>query len=271
MATKTETIEKNGIITRIKDFIKRYTDKRFSTVAGTLVYFLLMSIAPFILWLTLLFGSGKLDVILENELLSGIAPFLGYLKNAAESAASGVSFLFLATTLYSSTNFFYHLRRSGEIIYESDKVKGGIKLRLISLLLIAATILFVAALATAYVVGARFLERYIGKIGSMTVQFIVMAVLLFAMSLILNLFACPFKARFKNIIGGCLITTGLWVLFMGLFRVYTYFSSPERLYGKIASIIVFLLWCYIMACCFVIGMVHNGLHSPKEESESILK
>lgn len=259
------------MITKIREFIKRYTDRRFSTVAGTLVYFLLMSIAPFILWLTLIFGSGKLDAILENDLLEGIAPFLTYLKSSAESAASGVSIIFLATTLYSSTNFFYHLRRSGEIIYESASVKGGIKLRLISLLLIAATIIFVAVLTAAGVVGTRFFERYFNKVISAIIQFALLSVITFAVALLLNLFACPFKARFKNILPGCLITTALWIVFMGAFGIYTHFSSPERLYGKIASIIVFLIWCYIMACCFVIGMVHNGLHCPKEKSDSILK
>lgn len=259
------------MLTKIREFIKRYTDRRFSTIAGTLVYFLLMSIAPFILWLTLIFGSGKLDAILENDLLEGIAPFLRYLTSSAESAASGVSFFFLATTLYSSTNFFYHLRRSGEIVYESDKVKGGLKLRLISLLLIAATIIFVAVLAAAGVVGTRFLERYFNKIISGIIQFAVLSALLFVVSLILNLFACPFKARIKNILPGCLITAGLWIIFMLAFGLYTHFSSPERLYGKIAAVIIFLIWCYVMACCFVLGMVHNGLHCPKEKSKSILK
>ena len=38
------------------------------------------------------------------------------------------------------------------------------------------------------------------------------------------------------------------------------FASPEKLYGKIASLIVFLLWCYVMMCCFVIGMINNRRH-----------
>ena len=115
---------------KIIETFKLYSDKRFSTIAGTLVYFLLMSIAPFTLWLTLVFGNVDVERFLSNELFESISPFLRSLKHSAESAASGAGLIFLATSLYSSTNFFYHLRRSGEIIYDSPRVRGGFKLRL---------------------------------------------------------------------------------------------------------------------------------------------
>ena len=125
------------------NLFKYFSDKRFSTIAGTLVYFLLMSIAPFSLWLTLVFGNVSINVerIMSHELFENVSPFLHYLKSSAEGAASGAGIILLVTTLYSSTNFFYHFRRSGEIIYNSSRVKGGIKLRLVSLLLIFITFL----------------------------------------------------------------------------------------------------------------------------------
>nr|MDE6505061.1 YihY/virulence factor BrkB family protein [Clostridia bacterium] len=134
------------MLNKIITTFRYYSDKRFSTIAGTLVYFLLMSIAPFLLWLTLVFGDVHIEEFLNHNFLESVSPFLKYLKDSAESAASGAGIVLLITSLYSSTNFFYHLRRSGEIIYDSARVKGGLKIRIASLFLIIAAIILVASI-----------------------------------------------------------------------------------------------------------------------------
>ena len=53
------------------------------------MYFLLMSIAPFILWLTLVFGSVDTEQLLSSGLFESISPVLRYLKESAESAVGG--------------------------------------------------------------------------------------------------------------------------------------------------------------------------------------
>lgn len=237
---------------------KYYSDKRFSTVAGTLVYFLLMSIAPFLLWLTLVFGNVDIERFLSHELFESVSPFLRYLKSAAESAAGGAGAVLLATSLYSSTNFLYHLRRSGEIIYNSPRRKAGFKLRLASLALIAAAIFLVAAMAGLSVTGTVFLDRFLPFWLSKLVSCSFVTALAFAVALVLNLFACPYKIKAGDAVTGSLLTTALWLIFFIGFGVYVQLASPERLYGRIASLIVFLLWCYVMMCCFVVGMIHNG-------------
>ena len=237
---------------------KYYTDKRFSTIAGTLVYFLLMSIAPFILWLTLVFGNVDVERFLSHELFESVSPVLRYMKHSAESAARGAGIIFIITSLYSSTNFFYHLRRSGEIIYETKRVKGGFKIRIVSLILIIAAILLVALTASVSVTGSKILNDFLPKTLSDIISLLFLTVLAFFVAVVLNLVACPYRMKFSQTISGSLLTTGLWLVFLVGFGIYTQFADPERLYGKIAALIVFLLWCYIMMCCFVIGMINNG-------------
>ncbi len=93
-----------------------------------MAFFLVLSIVPFLFWLTLIFGRLNIDYdqIFELEIFSGIRDFLFYLRDSAQSATVGASVILLATTLYSSTNLFYHMRRSGEIIYDYKRKKGGI-------------------------------------------------------------------------------------------------------------------------------------------------
>lgn len=254
----------------IIETIKYFSDKRFSTIAGTLVYFLLMSITPFILWLTLFLGNVDIERILSHELFESISPILRHLKASAESAASGAGIILLVTTLYSSTNFFYHLRRSGEIIYNSSRVKGGIKLRLVSLMLIFLTIILTAILAAVSIIGLWFLDKYIPFYIADIISYIFITSAAFAIILVLNIFACPYKIKAGEAVSGSLLTIALWLVFLIGFTVYLQFANPEKLYGKIASLIIFLLWCYLMMGSFVVGIIYNGMYKSKKEYKALL-
>lgn len=254
----------------IVDTYKKYSDKRYSTIAGTLVYFLLMSITPFFLWLTLVLGNVDFKQLFSLEIFDGIRPLLSYLKQSAESAAGGAGIVLLVTSLYSSTNFFFHLRRSGEIVYDSPRVKGGIKLRLISLLLIVILIALIAVLAAVAFAGSYVLEQFLPAWLSDSVALIFVTAVAFAVALILNIFACPYKIKMSEAISGSLLTTELWLIFSIGFAIYLGFANPEKLYGRIASVIIFLLWVYIMMCCFVVGMINNGSYMQKKRYKKLL-
>jgi len=255
---------------KIIETFKYYTSQRFSTIAGTLVYFLLMSIAPFLLWLTLVFGNVDIERFLSHELFNSISPFLRYLKDSAESAAGGAGLILLATSLYSSTNFFFHLRRSGEIIYGSKRTKGGIKLRIASLVLIILTIVLVALIAAVSATGSKMLEGFVPYYVSDIIICVFITGCAFFAAVVMNIFACPYKLTFDDVLTGSLLTTALWLLFFMGFAVYTQFARPERLYGRIASLIIFLIWCYMMMCCFVVGVINNGSYKTKKEYKTLM-
>ena len=255
---------------KLIDTIKFFSNKQFSTIAGTLVYFLLMSIAPFTLWLTLVFGNVNAEKVLSHELLQSVSPFLRQLKSSAESAAGGAGIILLVTTLYSSTNFFYHLRRSGEIIYGSAKRKSGFKLRLIALLLIFSTFLLGAVIAALTVTGKWLLEKLLPFYIADVISYVFLTALAFLVALVLNLFACPYRLKAEEAVTGSLLTTALWLICLIGFTIYLQFASPEKLYGKIASLIIFLLWCYVMMTCFVIGIIYNGSFKRRNEYKVLL-
>ena len=263
-------IANNICMGKLIDVVKHFSDKRFSTIAGTLVYFLLMSIAPFILWLTIVFGSIDFERFLSNELFESVSPVLRYLKDSAENAASGAGIVFLVTTLYSSANFFYHLRRSGEIVYASERNKHGIKLRLVSMFLIILAVVLIAVTAGIAVTGKWILDEFLPFYISDTVSYIFLTATAFATILVLNIFACPYKLKAEDMVPGSLLTIGLCIIFLIGFTVYVQFADPERLYGKIASLIIFLLWCYAMMCCFVIGLIYNSTFKVERTYKTLL-
>ena len=144
---------------------RAFSAHRATTVAGTLVFFLIMSLVPFVFWLTLLFGGNTaiLDRVLELELFGWARDFLGFLQTNAQGATAGASIFLIATTLWSSSAFFYHLRRSGEIIYSEARPRRGWKVRLGAIGLTLLLMLTFAVAGAAFRVGAE-LKIFLGGI-----------------------------------------------------------------------------------------------------------
>ena len=113
-------------------------------------------------------------------------------------------------------------------------MKGGIKLRIISLMLIAATIILVALTAAVSVAGTALLNAVLPEIVSRIISMVFISALAFVVALVLNLVACPYKLKVYEVLTGSLLTTALWLIFSVGFGVYSIFANPERLYGRIA-------------------------------------
>lgn len=243
--------------------IKYFSDKRFTTLAGTLVYFLLMSVTPFLFWLTFLLGEIDLSGIVSHDLFQAIAPMLEYLENSAKGAAGSAGIILLLTSLWSSTNFFYHLRRSGEIIFDSN-LKRGLSLRLSSLFAVFFTILLIALATAVPFLSYNVLENIMPKFVADAISLTFITMFAYFAAFFLNKFACPYKLEFEDAAAGALLTVLLWILFAAGFSVYLTFANPQKLYGAITAVIVFLLWCYLMVNSLVIGIIYNGkyFHAP---------
>lgn len=253
----------------LEDF-KYFSDKRFSTLSGTLVYFLLMSVTPFLFWLTLLVGDVDLSFITSHEIFSAVEPVIDYLQSAARSATGGAGIILIFTTLWSSTNFFYHLRRSGEIIYEVNFQRGGLRLRAYSLLIVFAVILAISLAAVVPVFSVAFLVNIMPEPIAQVISTLFLVMFAFIAAYLLNIFACPYRLRFDDAAAGVLLTVTLWVLCAVGFSIYLKFATPQKLYGAIAAVIVFLLWCYLMVNSLVIGMIYNGRYSLRTACKSLM-
>lgn len=242
---------------KVVEEIKYFSDKRFSTLAGTLVYFLLMSVTPFFFWLALIVGEIDLSVFTDNEIFAAVTPVLEYLQTSATGATGGAGVILLVTSLWSSTNFFYHLRRSGEIIYDNQLIKSGLSLRFSSLLAVFAAIVLIAFAAAVPFLGLGVLTNIMPAWVAQCISIIFLTMSAFFIALLLNIFACPYNLGFENTVPGVFLTVALWLVFAVGFTVYLRFADPQRLYGAIAAVIVFLLWCYLMVNSLVIGIIYN--------------
>lgn len=229
---------------------------RYTTVAGTLTFFLVLAAVPFLFWLILLVGStGYAEQLASLELFGWAKDLLVYLTVHAQEAEGAAGVFFLVTTLWSVSGFFYHLRRSGEIVYEYREVKHGWKVRLSAVALTFAVLLYFAAAGACMFAGALWASRLPPVLGY-PFKYFLLFFLGFLAAWMLNAYVCPYRLRPADTAKGSLLTAALWLLFSAAFSVYLRFSGSEKLYGALSLVVAFLLFLYWMMICFTVGMIY---------------
>lgn len=257
-----------GIWKRIWQYIsgqyRQLSEKKYTTLAGTLVFFLLMSLVPMLFWATLLLG--KLQVETTVFALPGMEQFseiFEYIRREAQNATSGASVFLLITSLYSATTLFYQMRKSGEIIYGTSSLSGGLQTRLGALALLFLMMSLIALTLMGFTSVSFFLGSLFGEGWEAPVRYILLLLLAFLLVFFLNLYICPYPAPPKCFWLGSLLTVAAWAVSLLGFTVYLRLGNLDRLYGALSAVIVFLLWLYVMTICFISGVIFN---SQKVES-----
>jgi membrane protein len=245
----------------LKDKYDLITLKKYTTLAGTLVFFLIMSIVPLSFWVTLIVGKLPIDTerIFSLPVFESVKDVLLYVREEAINATASVSILLLVTTLYSSTTLFYQMRHSGELIYNyRQKKRKGWRLRIGAFVLMFIVIGVVLAFAICFALGSFLFAKYLSSGWETFADYALLITLAFALVLLLNAYVCPYKTKIRFFIPGALVTVGAWVVVVFGFAVYLRFGNVSRLYGALSALIVFLLWLYVLMICFIVGVILNS-------------
>lgn len=250
--------------------------KKYTTIAGTLVFFLIMSIVPLSFWLTLLIGRLPIntDQVLSLPVFDSVKDMLFYVQKEAANATTGASVILIFTTLYSSTNLFYQMRRSGELIYDYHREKEGLRLRLGALALLIIVMAMVVVFLLIFALGGFLFSRIVSKVWERLVDYLLLTAVAFLLVLLLNVYLCPFRAKWKSFLFGTAVTVVLWAVAIVGFSVYLKISNVGRLYGALSTLIVFLLWLYVLMIGFIVGVILNSekvLQQDKKKKRQIKK
>ncbi len=247
--------------------------KKYTTIAGTLVFFLIMSIMPLSFWLTLIIGRLPVDTeqILSLSVFSSVKNVFDFLQKEANNATTGASIILIFTTLYSSTNLFYQIRRSGEIIYDYHEEKQGLKLRFGALILLIIIMAAAVAFLLIFAFGSFLFSRLFSSVWEKIADYTLLAGVSFLLVLLLNMYICPYKENFRSFLAGTGITVGAWAIAVAGFSVYLKIGNISRLYGALSTVIVFLLWLYILMICFIAGVIFNSEKILKKHNKQIKK
>ncbi len=247
--------------------------KKYTTIAGTLVFFLIMSIVPLTFWLTLIVGKFPVDTtrFLRLPVFDSVKEMLSYVQTEAQNATTGVSVILLITTLYSSTTLFYQMRLSGEIIYEFPRPKRGLRVRLSAFILLLIVMLAALALTAILALGTLLFANYLPSGVERFADYALLLVVAFGLTILLNAYICPYKTPIKRFLPGTLITVGAWGVAVVGFSAYLKIGNVSKLYGALSVLIVFLLWLYVMMICFIAGVIFNSEKIVSEHKQLRIK
>ncbi|MBQ9113819.1 MAG: YihY/virulence factor BrkB family protein [Clostridia bacterium] len=255
----------------VKEKYRLLIFRKYTTLAGTLVFFLIMSIVPLSFWISLLVGRLPIDTdkILGLSVFDTVKDVLLYVQEEALNATAGASVILIFTTLYSSTNLFYQIRRSGEIIYDFQKKEKGLRLRLGALALLIIVMASVVVILFAFAIGSFLFSQFSSRLWEKIADYALLAFVSFFLCFLLNMYICPYKTKPIRFLKGTVVTVLAWGITGLGFSVYLKISNMRRLYGALSTIIVFLLWLYVLMICFIVGVILNSEKILAERKKGI--
>lgn len=244
----------------IKRIFELLSDKKSSTLAGAISFFCALGAIPFAYLCVYFLSLLNIDVSYVRDRVDfGILnDSIKYILNAASNGEKRITLTFIIATLYSSSKMFFHILKSGEIIYGAKRVKRAFVARIIAVLLSLFCVFAIVACVLAGTFGTLIFGGFKRKFAALqtAVLYLLIAAIMLASLIIINKVVCPFKIKINDVFCGSLITLMLWAVFSVGFAFYcNYFADFTRTYGTAAFFIVFLFWVNLMSQAFVIGEI----------------
>ena len=231
-----------------------FSAHRITTISGALTFFLILSIVPLFFWLTLLLGrTGIKAEDLTFELFGWAEELLAYVSEHAGEAASGAGIVLLVTTLWSASAFFYHLRRSGELL-SGISTHRGLRARLSAVLVTLFAVLVLAAAAGALVLLQRAMQPLPSACRSVLMGALFLA-LGYLTARLFIFYISPQRLPKRAAREGSLFIALLWLGASIVFVVYARLGSKEKIYGALSLVVVFFLFLYWCMICLAAGVV----------------
>lgn len=250
---------------QIKTFLTALKRKRITTVAGAWVYYFLLAFVPLVVLVTVAFNlfGVDLNVYIVSRLPEEFRLAGQTVTEASERIGKGVTVFFAGAIIFSSSSLLNQMSKDGDYIYGCKSIKKrGVFRRLWAILML--TVFFAVFLITAVLVAFwnTFFANVIGKGGVYSTALTITFVILFSYAVILFLsgFICPNKLRLRDGLLGGLVSLSIMVLgTIGFVLYLKFFANYNAFYGSLSTVIVFMLWAYILMLGLSVGAVVNTL------------
>ncbi|MGZ4185461.1 MAG: YihY/virulence factor BrkB family protein [Solirubrobacteraceae bacterium] len=261
----------------LKRTLKEYKADNLPDLAAALTYYGVLAIFPMMIVLVSvlgLIGNSVTQPLIDN--LGKVAPgaakqiFTSAIHNiqSNQGTAGVLAVVGLLGALWSASGYVGAFMRASNVIWDVEEgrpIWKTIPVRL-GVTVVTLLLLTAGALAVTFTGGlARQVGNVIG-VGSTAVQIWDIAkwpvlVVLVAVMLAILYYAAPNVRQpgFHWVTPGGLIAVLLWIVVSALFALYVAsFSSYNKTYGALASVIVFLVWLWITNTVILLGAELNA-------------
>ncbi len=251
---------------------------------GQLAYFFVLAIVPTLTLVTI--GAALLNLstdVIYNFLATAFSPSLAELIlstgfDASETSLSMIVIIIAAyyiasngiSSIIVASNTIYGIKNSG---YFKRKLKSAIMILILIFLFI---FMLLIPMFGDNIIG---LIEYVNMNQNVTEQIVeiirllqgpILWCILFLFIKLIYTMAPDKKIDSSSVNFGALFTTICWILVTFIYSIYiNNYANYDALYGNLTSLIVLMLWFYILAFIFTIGLALN-YHKEENETEKIV-
>lgn len=258
---------------------KAITKQELSVLPGNIAFNIVLAFFPFLILIVLIASCFSIDIETINNLIKDLLPASsselvidvisgkGFDKNVGVFAIIGLLVASNGTfSLITASNMLYKVKK-GDVI--KDRIKAIIILFIILVLFIFLIIV------------PLFGERILNLIAK-TPTFnsiidnlmVIFKILQWPISVIIVYFnikliyaiAPSISIESKTTSYGAMFTTIIWIISTFVFKYYLlHFAKYDIIYGNLSSIIVLMIWIYLLSFVFVLGMAINVVRYEQKE------
>ena len=260
---------KNKVKRYLKKLIKVLRKPEMNILPGNMAFYFVLALIPLLTIIILIASCFSISIDLVADLVKDIFP--SQVSDTIVALISGKGFdsnigIFNIVAFAVATNGTYSIITASNTLYkveENDMLKDRIKSVLI--LIIIVILLFFLLLVP--ILGGQILDllesieifdgslMFIYDLVKWPISFLI---IYFNIKLIYAI--SPSKQIPSNeTTYGAFFTTVIWVISTVVFSYYvTYFAKYDVLYGNLSTIIMLMIWMYVLCYVFVLGMAINA-------------
>lgn len=251
----------------IKKAFQTFNQPEMRILPGNIAFFFVLALIPIITMLVVIasYFSISIDTIITfiDNLLPKEASSLIIEVISGKGFDSSVG-VFNIIALFAASNGTYAIVNASNTLYQvtrSDTLKDRIKsIILLFILLMLIVFLIIVPLFGEKILAlfetTPFIEslRIIHKVGEWPLTIFIIYVNL---KLIYTI-APSIKVTSESTTYGAIFTTTIWTIATAIFSYYlSHFANYNVLYGNLSSLIILMMWLYIISYVFVMGIAIN--------------
>lgn len=263
----------NRLFYVVKRMVYRYFQDKIPQAAAELSYFLLFSMFPLLMFINA--ALARLDLALDtiqpilNTLPQSLRELIiSYLEQLSRAPSMSLLVTSILMTLYFFSRAVRSMMHTVNHIYRVETSRGAVWNFLLSLGITAGFLLLLVCSFILLVAG-RMILRILPRFSPFSQSaldivhdagFALMMLFIFLFLILFNRAVPHLKLRFREIWFGALFSLVAWLLVSWVFSFYVdNMARYSVLYGSLATIIVLMLWLYIVSMVLLMGPQLNHI------------
>lgn len=239
-----------------------------------IAYYVTLSFFPILITISTLIPLFHIDINMIARYLDSLVPepilnyVLPFVTNFVTTPQFGVFSISLLIAIWYASRCLTYIQEGIDLVYGIEKARMQVTTRIFSVIAFIAITFVLVGLMILFTFQQPITSSMIGQLDS-SVNFINLYALfkwvgtfvsLFAFFSVLYYVVPSLSQKFRNVMPGALLSSGLVLLMVNLFSIYLRFaSSTLTAYGVLSSLFILLIWIRMLAFIVLFGSLLNAV------------